>query len=92
MQVYGLLSAGIGYTSDEGGHALTHAISGSNQNPRIGFRGQEDLGDGLKALFVLENGFNVMTGTSAQSGRLLGRIAQAVAGGATVMGIRIAAK
>jgi len=73
VQVYGLLSAGIGYTSDEGGHALTHAISGSNQNPRIGFRGQEDLGDGLKALFVLENGFNVMTGTSAQSGRLFGR-------------------
>ncbi|MBB5608551.1 MULTISPECIES: porin [unclassified Janthinobacterium] len=73
VQMYGLLSAGIGYTSDEGGHALTHAISGSNQNPRIGFRGQEDLGDGLKALFVLENGFNVMTGTSAQSGRLFGR-------------------
>jgi predicted porin len=39
----------------------THALSGTNQNPRIGFRGQEDLGDGTKAIFVLENGFNVMT-------------------------------
>ncbi|WP_038498361.1 porin [Janthinobacterium agaricidamnosum] len=73
VQVYGLLSAGIGYTSDENGHALTHALSGTNQNPRIGFRGQEDLGDGNKAIFVLENGFNVMTGTASQSGRLFGR-------------------
>ena len=73
VQVYGLISAGIGYTSDENGRNLTHALSGTNQNPRIGFRGQEDLGNGTKALFVLENGFNVMTGTAAQSGRLFGR-------------------
>ena len=73
VQVYGLLSAGIGYTSDENGRNVTHALSGTNQNPRIGFRGQEDLGNGNKALFVLENGFNVMTGMAAQSGRLFGR-------------------
>lgn len=73
VQVYGLLSAGLGYTSNENGKTRLHALSGTNQNPRIGFRGQEDLGDGVKALFVLENGFNVMTGTAAQSGRLFGR-------------------
>lgn len=73
VQVYGLISAGLGYTSDEGGKAVTHALSGTNQNPRIGFRGQEDLGDGTKAVFVLENGFNVMTGAASQSGRLFGR-------------------
>ena len=73
VQVYGLLSAGIGYVSDEGKGSRTHALSGTNQNPRIGFRGQEDLGDGTKAIFVLENGFNVMTGTASQSGRLFGR-------------------
>ncbi len=73
VQVYGLLSAGIGYVSDEGNGSRTHALSGTNQNPRIGFRGQEDLGNGTKAIFVLENGFNVMTGTAAQSGRLFGR-------------------
>ncbi len=73
VQVYGLLSAGIGYVSDEGNGSRTHALSGTNQNPRIGFRGQEDLGNGTKAVFVLENGFNVMTGTASQSGRLFGR-------------------
>ncbi len=32
---------------------------------RLGFRGVEDLGGGLKAMFVLEHGFNADTGTAA---------------------------
>jgi predicted porin len=40
---------------------------------RIGFRGTEDLGNGLKALFVLENGFGPDTGMQGQGGRLFGR-------------------
>ena len=35
-----------------------------NNASRIGFRGVEDLGGGLKAGFVLESGFNSDTGTS----------------------------
>ncbi|HEU0204481.1 MAG TPA: porin, partial [Burkholderiaceae bacterium] len=34
---------------------------------RIGFRGSEDLGGGLRALFQLESGINADTGTSANS-------------------------
>ena len=73
FEIYGLLSGGIGYLSNEKGSHNLEAISGTNQNPRIGFRGQEDLGDGSKALFALENGFNLMTGAASQSGRLFGR-------------------
>lgn len=40
---------------------------------RIGFRGVEDLGGGMKALFNLENGMNPDTGTMGQGGLLFGR-------------------
>jgi predicted porin len=36
---------------------------------RLGFRGTEDLGNGLKANFWLENGFNVDSGTQADATR-----------------------
>ncbi|MGH8787995.1 MAG: porin [Cupriavidus necator] len=47
--------------------------SGGVSGSRWGLRGSEDLGGGLQALFVLESGFNVDSGTSQQSGRLFGR-------------------
>jgi predicted porin len=37
-----------------------------NNASRIGFKGTEDLGGGLKAGFVLEHGFNVDTGSQSQ--------------------------
>ncbi len=40
---------------------------------RIGFKGTEDLGGGLKANFVLEHGFNVDTGTAAGGGQFWNR-------------------
>jgi len=45
---------------------------------RWGFKGMEDLGGGLKAVFVLENGFNPNTGGASQGGLEFGR--QAFAG------------
>jgi len=47
--------------------------SGGFSGSRWGIRGLEDLGSGLKAIFVLESGFNVDTGTLQQGGRLFGR-------------------
>lgn len=38
--------------------------SGGLAGSRIGFRGEEDLGSGLKAVFVLEQGINIGTGKS----------------------------
>ncbi len=73
VEIYGLISGGIGYLTNEKGAHNLEALSGTNQNPRIGFRGQEDLGGGNKAIFNMENGFNMMTGAAAQSGRLFGR-------------------
>ncbi|WP_063499700.1 porin [Paraburkholderia phytofirmans] len=40
---------------------------------RFGFRGVEDLGGGMSAIFTLENGFNAANGTLGQGGLLFGR-------------------
>jgi len=56
----------------------TSAINGGHQfGNRWGLRGSEDLGGGLKAIFQLESGFNIDSGTSGQGGRLFGRQAYA---------------
>lgn len=49
------------------------ADSGGSNGTRVGFRGAEDLGDGLKAVFVLEQGIQADTGNIGQGGRAFGR-------------------
>jgi len=48
-------------------------ISGKNSGSRWGLRGSEDLGDGLRAVFVLESGFSLRNGGSTQNGNLFSR-------------------
>ena len=50
--------------------------SGQNSGSRWGLKGVEDLGNGTKVGFVLENGFSADDGTMGQGGRLFGREAQ----------------
>lgn len=54
VTLYGVVDAG--YTYD--GKATTFTGGGVNGTPRLGFRGTEDLGGGLKAVFQVETGFN----------------------------------
>ena len=51
--------------------------SGGQSGSRWGLRGTEALGGGLSAIFALEAGYNVDSGTSGQGGRLFGRQAYA---------------
>lgn len=76
----GVTKAGSGTTTPGGttpvsnpGSKLSRMDSGVGPGSRLGFRGTEDLGDGLKANFVLESGFAVDTGASQQGGLLFGR-------------------
>jgi predicted porin len=55
------------------GSAVTALDSGGYSGSRLGVRGQEDLGGGLKALFVIEQGLQADTGVLGQSGRAWGR-------------------
>ncbi|MQR00199.1 porin [Glaciimonas soli] len=76
VTVYGLIDSSVEY--------VTHVNAASDsavKEPgltgtypsRLGFRGNEDLGGGLQALFVLEMGFLPDTGTMGQGNRLFGR-------------------
>ena len=76
VTVYGIVDAAVAHTSnaDAAGNGVTKVSSLSGSLPsRIGFRGSEDLGGGLSAVFTLESGFNPDTGTAGQGGRLFGR-------------------
>jgi len=59
----GLLGAGIGYTSNVGGHSNVYEDSGILRPNTISFQGKEDLGDGVKAIFYLGSLFSMDTGT-----------------------------
>lgn len=73
VTLYGLIDAGITYTNNQGGHSAWSQSTGSVNGSRWGLRGAEDLGGGLKAIFVLENGFGINNGTLKQNGREFGR-------------------
>ena len=73
VTVYGIVDAGMVAERGGLGPSLTKLSSGVASSSRLGFRGREDLGDGLAAVFVLENGFSVDNGTIAQNGALFGR-------------------
>lgn len=47
--------------------------SGQYSGSRVTIKGSEELGNGMKAGFVLENGFNGDDGTMGQGGKLFGR-------------------
>ncbi|WP_423196426.1 MULTISPECIES: porin [unclassified Cupriavidus] len=77
VTLYGVLDAGIEYKTGVGkgsrGGAEVRMMSGGMSGSRWGLRGMEDLGRGLKGVFVLESGFNIDDGKSAQASRLFGR-------------------
>lgn len=78
VTMYGIVDTGLVYTTNANaaGNSVVKIPGLSGEFPsRIGFKGVEDLGDGLQALFVLESGFNPDTGTSGQGNRLFGRAA-----------------
>ena len=75
VTIYGVADAGLAY-SDNGAPNNSKTLglnSGLQSGSRIGFKGTEDLGGGLKAIFTLENGFSIDSGTLGQGGRLFGR-------------------
>lgn len=84
LTMYGVADAGIEYVnhavdSTSGanpgakGHNVWALKSGNLSGSRWGIRGVEDLGGGLKSVFLLESGFAINDGTSSQGSRLFGR-------------------
>ncbi|WP_084151295.1 porin [Azohydromonas australica] len=62
VTLYGITDVAVTHISNRGGASLNLLDSGRLQSSRFGFRGCEDLGNGLTGLFTLENGFTLDTG------------------------------
>ncbi|RDK00897.1 porin [Paraburkholderia lacunae] len=73
VTLYGLIDEGLNYTNNTKGHSAVQMESGFAQGSRWGVKGTEDLGGGTKAVFQLENGFDVNSGALGQGSRMFGR-------------------
>ena len=86
VMLYGVVDYGLQYThvdSDKANAVDNFQLSSGNQSgARFGLKGSEDLGNGVKAGFHLENGFSADTGSLAQNSRLFGREARLFVNGA----------
>lgn len=73
VSMYGIVDLGIVRESGGAAGSMTKLTSGIANGSRLGFKGTEDLGNGLSAIFTLENGFDASTGAMGQGGLLFGR-------------------
>ena len=79
VTLYGRIDTGLRYTNvdsdfqnidDASSFEMT---SGNYTGSRFGLKGEEDLGNGLKVAFVLENGFDSDDGSFDSNDNLFGR-------------------
>jgi predicted porin len=82
VQIYGILDTGVAYIDRVANPGTNNPSatgskwteeSGTVQQSRLGFKGSEDLGGGLKAFYNLEGGIAINTGASGQGGLIFGR-------------------
>lgn len=66
VTIYGRVNTSLEQTKVQGEDSVTQMV---NNSSRIGFRGTEDLGNGMSALFQIENGFRSDSGTGGLANR-----------------------
>src|SRR5262245_14058732 len=72
VTVFGIVDLGIRQVKN-GDQSVSSVSNGGLNTSRIGFRGVEDLGDGLSASFWLESGIRADTGANVDATRLFDR-------------------
>jgi predicted porin len=75
VTLYGMLDEAVAYYNNVGHASLVELQGGDYSGNQWGLQGKEDLGGGFRAIFKLENGFNLNTGTLSQGGREFGKSA-----------------
>ena len=73
VTIYGIVDAGLVRESGGAAGTVNKLTSGVGSASRIGFRGTEDLGGGMSALFTLETGFRIDTGEVDAAGTIFNR-------------------
>jgi len=68
VTLYGILDAGARSTKNGSAGSIKALVSGGQSTSRLGFRGVEDLGGGMRAGFNLEGHVNVDAGTGDATG------------------------
>ncbi len=70
VTLYGIADIGVGMLDNDapGGDSTMFVESGVQSTSRVGIRGTEDLGGGLKAMFNIEHGMQYDDGTSDANG------------------------
>ncbi|AVZ79356.1 hypothetical protein C3497_07825 [Zoogloeaceae bacteirum Par-f-2] len=84
VTIYGNVDAGFVHSSGGSGGATSQRMSGlasAASESYIGFKGAEDLGGGLKAVFDLQQVFELDTGASSNATENYGRSYIGLAGG-----------
>ena len=66
VTVYGVVDTGLAYV--KGQNSVNGMLNNGNATSRLGFKGVEDLGNGLKAEFVLEGAVQPDDGSGAKKG------------------------
>lgn len=62
LTVYGILDAGVSQVSGIRGGTRRDVVSGIMEGSRLGFKGNEDLGGGYRAIFTMESRLELDTG------------------------------
>ena len=77
VTLYGVVDLGLNYQNTKAdGESAVNSFkeqAGQNSGSRWGLKGAEDLGNGYKVGFVLENGFTADDGKLGNGGRMFGR-------------------
>ncbi len=68
VTIYGLIDQGYYQISNASANAKQKGVAAAVYSPRLGFKGTEDLGNGLKASFVLEQQLFIDTGAIDSAG------------------------
>lgn len=72
LTLFGVADVAVRHTKN-GDDSQTSVVSSGAQKSRLGIRGSEDLGHGLRASFWLESGFDLDTGSQADDSRFWNR-------------------
>jgi predicted porin len=73
VTLYGAVDDGVAYVNNQRGHSNVYLRQGNLYASKFGLQGKEDLGGGTRAIFDLQNGFDLNTGALSSAGLMFNR-------------------
>ncbi|GKS77081.1 porin [Acidovorax sp. SUPP950] len=74
LNMYGIVDLGVSHVTGGPGGNQTRLISGNMEGSRLGFKGNEDLGGGYRAIFTMEARIEADTGDTSNRPVSLGQL------------------